>query len=109
MTQLIGRTVNKNEIAVLSSGITLNTSTSVKISDAKVEGTPPSRTVMVISNPENHNIWIKFQPAATDNDKKGIWFPKSSTGNVIPPDNSYTGEISAIAVTGNPVIYLTEY
>jgi hypothetical protein len=102
MTKNIGRNRNINTDPELSDGITLNSTTSTKILDAN-----PKRTEYIVSNPSAHDVWIKEQPAAEDNDKKGIMLYKRSVAS-INSDDVYPGEISAIAVSGTPTIYITE-
>lgn len=105
----IGRNSNINDGTVvstpvtLSSAITLNSTTSVKIADALDD-----RIIFIFSNPSGNQVWLKFQPTATDNDKKGIVVFGRSVYEM-PIDNIYTGEISAIAQTGTPDVYVTEY
>jgi len=103
MAKTIGRNTNTTDVATLSSAIALNSTTSVKVADAL-----PDRINFTISNPENKDVWLKFQAASVDNDKKGIFVPKNAFYEM-PTDNIYTGEISAIAVSGTPSVYVTEY
>lgn len=105
----IGRNSNTNDgtvsetPVVLSDAITLNSTTSVKIADVVED-----RIVFVLSNPSGKQIWLKFQPAADDDDKKGISLFGRSVYEM-PTDNIYTGEISAISDTGSTEVYVTEY
>lgn len=103
MTKVIGRNINVNDTAILSSAIALNASTSVLVQAANT-----NRIFYAISNPENKDIWLKKQSAASDNDKKGIFVPRGGYWEM-PADNIYTGEISAIAVSGTPNVYSVEY
>lgn len=104
----ISRARNLNPTASVNSGITLNTNTSIKIADAN-----PDRIYFYVTNDGSTDaIWIKLQPAVTDNDKKGIYLNKKGTSPntwEMPIDNPYTGEISAIAADNNPNAYVTEY
>ncbi len=103
MAKTIGRNTNRNDEAILSDPITLNDSTSVKVADAD-----DNRIVFTFSNPSSKQVWLKFQAASTDDDKKGIVvFARSNYE--MPTDNVYTGEISAIAESGTPDVYITEY
>ena len=104
MTNKLGRNINTNDAAVLSS-IALNDTTSTKIADAKIS---PPRLVFTVTNNSVKDIWLKLQAAATDNDKKGIFMPKGSYWEM-PTDNIYSGEISAIADSGTPTVHVTEY
>jgi len=102
------RNVNTNDIATMSGAITLNTSTSVKVADAN----PNRLYIMIHNNDSSQGVWIKLQAASVDNDVKGIFIDKKGAPPVMwesPTDNIYTGEISAIADNGSPVVYVTEY
>lgn len=107
MAKTIGRNINFNDTATLSSAIALNSTTSTKIGDSVVL---PSqlRIFFSVSNNSNKDIWIKMQADSVDNDKKGIFVPRNGYWE-IPMDNVYHGEISAIADSGSPSIYITEY
>ncbi|MEE8423849.1 MAG: hypothetical protein V3S49_04855 [Thermodesulfobacteriota bacterium] len=104
----IEKTRNTNDTASISSGIALNTTTSVKIVDAN-----PNRIFFYASNDgATDAVWVKLQAQSVDNDAKGIYLNKKGTSpNVweMPSDNIYTGEICAIADENNPNIYVTEY
>lgn len=108
MTFNRGRTFNTNDTADVKGGITLNASTSVTIAVAN-----PNRIFFYVdSNFPEKACRIKLQPAAEDNDQKGIFLNEKEKGKTwwqMPSDNIYPGEISAIAVDGNPVVYVTEY
>ena len=104
MARLAGRNINNNDVAVLTS-VTLNSSTSTKVSDACSNGCRFSYTV---ENPSGQDVWIKFQAASVDNDKKGYFLAKRSFRTMVV-DNVYRGEVSAIAVSGTPTIFITEY
>ena len=104
----IGRTQNTNDEANIPSSITLNATTSTKIADAN------TRRIFfhVNNNTASDAIWIKLQAASVDNDKKGIYLQKKDLPDgrwQMPPDNIYTGEISAIADSGTPDVFVTEY
>lgn len=103
MTKKIGRNINTNDTATLSSAISLNATTSTIVISANAR-----RIGLTISNESSKQIWLKFQTAATDDDKKGIVLFARSIYEMIP-DNIYTGEISAIAESGTPEIFITEY
>ena len=104
----IGRTQNTSDSASVNDGIALNGSTSVVIADAN-----PKRIFFEVNNNfSDKAVWIKLQPADDDNDKKGIFLNEKEKGRThweMPPDNIYTGEISAIADSSNPTVYVTEY
>ena len=99
----IDRNSNTNDESTLSGAIALNTSTSTTVVSANTD-----RINVTISNPSQNLVWIKFQASGVDNDKKGITLFGRSVFEMTP-DNLYTGEISAIADTGTPDIYVTEY
>ena len=109
MTFVIGGNRNVNDTASIPAGITLNATTSVKIADANED-----RMFFRVDNDSNMNdVWVKLQAASVDDDQKGIFLQDFPTGTVtaweMPPDNIYTGEISAIADSGNPEVFVTEY
>ena len=58
------------------------------------------RLSVSVSNPNNQDCWVRFYPAALDNDKKGVLVVKNSSKEVMPPDNIYVGEISIIMDAG---------
>lgn len=106
-----GSNLNTDDEAIVADGVELNPDTSVVISPANDKRT----FIHIDSNDSNNSCWIKFQPAATDDDKKGIFFSKSnspgpgSTTFTMKEGTVYTGEISAISDTGNPIVYVTEF
>ncbi len=99
----IQRLRNTNATAIVSNAVSLNSSTSTKVADANSE-----RIYFCFTNSSNKDVWLKLQPAATDDDKKGIFVPAEEKW-LMPEDNDYTGEISAIAESGTPDVYYTEY
>jgi len=108
MTLKIGRNKNENDESTISGGTTLNSSTSSVIAVAN----PDRIYFSVNSNFSDKACWIKLQSATTDNDKKGIFLNEKEKGITMwemPVDNIYTGEISAIADSGSPVVFVTEY
>lgn len=91
----------------ISGSIALNSSTSVKVADVN-----PDRIMLTFSNPNNQSVWLKLQAASIDDDKKGILV----CGNTVfkmpfNTDNTgtYIGEVSAIADSGTPGVYVTEF
>ncbi len=108
MTAQIGSSINTNDVADISSGVSLNSTTSTKIADAN-----DRRIFFCVNNNDNNNgVWIKLQAASVDNDKKGIFLTKKTGARIffdMPPGNIYTGEISAIAEASSPTIFTTEY
>jgi len=104
----IGQSTSHTNTATISNMIPVGTGTSVKILDAEIvaEGQNPTRMGIIISAVKK-DIFVKFQPASTDNDTKGIFIPKDST-LVINVSDMYFGEISAISASGNAEVYVTE-
>ncbi len=104
----IGRSRNVSDTAKLSPAIPLNSLTSTKIADANEDRI----FFQVENNFSEKQVWIKLQAASVDDEKKGIFLHKNVQGIgswEMTPDNFYTGEISAIAEDGNPLVYITEY
>lgn len=104
----IGRNTNTNSTANVLAGIVLNATTSTTVLAAN-----PNRIAFHINNDDaTAGCWIKLQAASVDNDKKGIFLGKKAEPDGrwdMSPDNIYTGEVSAIAVSGTPSVYITEY
>ena len=103
----IGRTRNSNDTATKAT-IVLNSSTSTTIQAANT-----SRIFWSVNNTSNKAVWIKFQAASIDDDQDGqIYLPGSGSlksAYILEPDEKYTGEISAIAVSGTPSVTVGEY
>lgn len=99
-----GRNVNRNDTAVLSSAIAVGNAASVKIFDATTVANMPYRIIITVTDKDT---WIKLQPAATDNDKKGTLVVKDDFISI--KTDMYNGEISAIAKTGTAQIYVQSY
>ena len=108
MTLVIGRNTNVSDTATVASGIVLNATTSTIIAAAN-----PKRIFLHVDNNfSDKAVWIKLQAASVDDDDKGIFLNEKEKGIThwtMPPDNIYTGEISAIADDGSPTVYVTEY
>lgn len=108
MTRLIGSNRNTNDEATVSSGVTLNPTTSTTIAPAN-----PDRMAFFVDNGDSNNkSWVKLQPASVDDEKKGIYLTSSVLGTsswTMGPDNIYTGEVSAIADGDSPQVFVTEY
>ncbi len=99
---------SSTDTATVQAGITLNDSTSVMV----IAANPSRRGLHVNCNFPDKASWVKLQAASVDNDKKGIFLNEKEKGVThwdMPSDRIYTGEISAIADSGTPVIYVTEY
>ena len=104
----IGRNRNSNDVANVMDAIELNGNTTTVLLPEN-----PSRIALhVNNNSETKGVWIKLQPASVDDKQKGIWLAKKKEGLShwdMSPDNIYTGEVSAIADSGKPDVYATEY
>jgi len=93
-----------NNSSSISGAIATNTSTSVVAAAAN-----PTRSFFNINNNDsNQGVWVKLQAASVDNIKKGI-FVKAKDEWEMPPQSMYSGEISVIADTDSPDVYVTEY
>lgn len=93
-----------NDNSLLSIGIVLNVNTSTKLADAN-----PNRTMLIISNVSSTDYAaIKYQAASVDDDLKGIIL-KPKEVHYMNAMAVYTGEVCAIADTGTPTVYVTEY
>lgn len=103
MSKTIGRNTNVNNEATISDAITLNSTTSTVISVAN-----STRINFTVSNNSSQDVWLKFQPASGDDVKKGIFLFKRTIYEM-PTDNIYTGEISAIAESGTPDVFVSEF
>ena len=67
-----------------------------------------NRVYLSITNlNQNIGVYIKFQEASKDNDKKGIYLTGINTFEMKAP--IYTGEVSAIANTDSPTLSITEF
>ena len=95
---------NVSDTATITS-FALNSTTSVELSD----GTIDVEVNWIISNGSMFDVWIKFEAAATDNDKEGIVLMSGTNIALVFGRGFYTGPISAIAQTDNPTIYITRY
>lgn len=90
--------------AVIAAAIATNTATSVTALAAN-----SARKYVSISNSHASNhVYIKLQAASVDNLAKGFYLSHQETF-ILHGDPMYTGEISAIAVSGTPDIYVTSY
>ena len=109
MTRRTERTRNTNDEATINDGVGLNATTSTTILAANADRV----AVTINNNSSTKELWIKLQAASVDNDKKGIFLHPRVLGEptswTMPADNIYTGEISAIADSGTPNVYVTEY
>ena len=102
------RVKNYSLTAIINLGVQVTSGATVKIADAN----PERKFFHVHANGDSKPVWIKLQSAGTDNEKKGIWIERKAGVNPfweMPPDNIYTGEISAIADSVSVDVFVTEY
>lgn len=103
-----GRNRNTNDGAAVSEPISVGSVASTVLAGANPERMYFHAGVIGQIAP----VFIKLQEAGTDNDKKGIFLGginRSESSWEMPPDNIYTGEISAIADSGDVDVCVTEY
>ena len=108
MAVLIGKNTDSSDSATLSNGIAINSSTSTLILAALATDAQPHIKI-IITNDSNKDVWIKFQPASTDNDKKGFLLYSNTTTVLLEDSGIYRGEISAIADSGSATIFMTSF
>lgn len=114
MGRMTGRNKNTNDVASVAE-VTINsvTATTIAIENPDrlfFEADIESGNVDVI-------VYLRLYAASVDNTKKGIVLTRKVSSNdgffrvnwSMPPDNIYTGEISAISETGTFNLYVTEY
>ena len=90
--------------ATVNAGISVGSAASVLILAANAD----RKRFFISSTVEG--VFIKLQTAATDNDTKGILVPEDYTFDSEEEQGEvYTGEVSAISVTGTATVYGTEY
>ena len=114
MTESIGNNRNTNDTATVTA-YTVNSTTATMISAANLRRInfsacldPGTTTV---------DVYIRYYPASTDNIKRGDVITRDTFSNssLFRPvhsmcsTNKYTGEISAISMSGSVVIHVTEY
>jgi len=103
------------DVANVSSAIAINQLTSVVIAAAN-----PDRNYFNITmdcDVTSVCVWVKLQPAAADDDQKGILLFREFDGNdniaemswEMPTTAIYKGEISAITQGFDINVYVTEY
>jgi len=98
----IQQRINTNTTATISSAINTSAATSTTLIAANL-----SRIYLAVFA-QDKDIWLKFQAASVDDDKKGIFLTKGTIFE-LPMDNIYTGEVSAIANVSTANVYVTEY
>ena len=101
MVKRIGRNANTTDESFISAPISVGSSVSTTLIAANEQ-----RMYLAISVLDK-DIWLKFQAASVDNNKRGIFVGRNQMYELLP-DNMYTGEISAICDVGTATIYITE-
>ena len=104
----IGQSTAHTNSAIIYDAVSVGSLASVKILDPEIvsEGQNPQRMGIIVST-LGKAVFIKFQAAAVDNDKKGIYLGKEAT-IVLDVEDMYFGEVSAIAISGTAKVYVTE-
>lgn len=98
MAKSIGQNFNKTDTAtidVVSVGSILSTTLVAE----QTNGDMPYFSIWIY-NSGNQELWIKFQAASVDNDKKGILLMPGETRCILEFPRNYTGEISGIMDSG---------
>ena len=99
---MIGKNRNSNDLAVLGSGITMNSATSTAlITIVKTD------SMLIMTNDGNQDAFIKLQAASVDDTKKGFIIYRGTTATLDLEAITYVGEISGITKNGNTTIYTT--
>lgn len=108
MTATIGTSTNINTTANILSAISVDSTTSITLLLAQNIPSEAPRIKVIIYNDGNFDLWVKFQPASTDNDKKGFRIEGGMTETILMGSDIYTGEISGIFDSGsNRDVFLT--
>lgn len=110
MAHRFGNNRNTNDSAPQTT-IVLNSTTATKIADVNLD-----RMAFIVNIDGlmgNNSIFIKTQAAAIDDIKQGPWIGKQGiifeVSWPMPTGAIYTGEISAIADSGTPTVFVTEW
>jgi len=92
----------KTDVATISSGVTTNATTSTLVAAANTN----RQAAFITNSNATDEVWIKLQAASVDDDKKGRLLTAKESWDITKLN--YTGEISAIAAAGAPVVHITE-
>lgn len=114
MAVQIGRNRNTNDEATVTT-VTLNSVTATTVAASNVDRI--SFLASLDAGITNVDVFIRYYPAATDNNQAGYLIARRTANNdafffpnhEMPVDNIYTGEISAITASGTVDIHITEY
>lgn len=113
MTVMIGRNVNRNDEATVTTYTLSTTATTISAAN----GQRIYFSVCLAEGSTDDNVAIRLYPAATDNTFKGEILVRRTAQNdalyrpswTMMSDNIYTGEISAVCESGTVNVYVTEY
>lgn len=108
MTVSKGGNLNRNSAFIVNANITLNSSTSTLIAAENAD-----RIGLIVYNIGNSDVVIKPQAASVDDDFVGIPLKRAQGNAQILPyvmgPHIITSEISAIAATDAPDVYVLEW
>ncbi len=99
MAKTIGKNINTTDTANVLSPISVDSTTSVTLLAAQVEG-DDERIKVIVTNNGNKTLWVKPQAAAIDNDKKGERVAPGESRLILEQGDNYSDEISAIFDSG---------
>ena len=114
MTLKQGGNLNTDSAAITTT-VEINDTTATTLVVAK-----DMRTFLAVSldsGTSDIEVFVRFYAASTDNDKAGILLTRRLSGNdalfqsqlVMNTNTQYTGEISALSVSGTFDIHITEF
>ena len=115
MTKKVERTMNTNDTATVDC-ISVNSSTAVTLVSANAGRMSFRATINGQDN--DRTVFIRYYAASVDNIKQGNVITKKldedgsffRIEDIMDVDNVYTGEISAILLSGGSInVYITEY
>lgn len=103
MGKTVGTPLNTNDEANVGT-VSVGSGTAATLLNAN-----SMRTKVVISNPHNQALWVRYYAATVDNNKQGIYVAPEKNWEMQPEDK-YLGEISVIMNNGGTKsIHYTEY
>ena len=104
MGQQFGTSRNTTDVIAMSDTVALNATTATALAVAS-----RSRIHFEVQNNDaSIAIWLKFQAAAVDNDKKGFLLAPGGFWRM-PSNNVYSGALSAVSASGTPDVFVLEY
>ncbi len=115
MTDKRGRSTNTNDTASVTT-VSINSVSATTVIAANTERMFLNIAIADVNEPDVA-IFIRLFAASVNNNKLGMPLGKFTLGNnniykiewEMPPDNIYTGEVSAITTLGTTVLNVTEY